>query len=81
MSFDSNESGFCVGVVVLGVRLVVRSLVIVVVLASDVPMPEVDSSSPPTIHQMPRPPSTNANTAATAASGIHGIFDPPDDGG
>ena len=44
--------------------------VIVVVLVSDVPMPDVDESSPPTIHQMPRPPSTNANTAATAASGV-----------
>ena len=44
-------------------------------------MPDVDvSSSGLTINQMPSAPTTNTNTAAAAASGIHGTFVPPDGG-
>jgi hypothetical protein len=81
MSFPSKVSGFSVGGGVRGVRLVVRWLVAVVVLVSDVSVPlAVDESSGLVINQMPSAPRTNTITAPAAASGIHGTLDPPDGG-
>jgi hypothetical protein len=81
MSLPSKESGFSVvGGGVRGVRLVVRWLDEGDVAVVDVPVPFDDESSSLVINQMPTAPRTRTMTAPTAASGIHGIFDPPDGG-
>src|SRR6478736_801390 len=80
MSFESNESGFSGDGFGGTARSVVVSVVVLVGTGLS-GMTDTDLSSCLAINQMHSVPTTNTNTAAAAASGIHGTFGPLDGGG